>query len=62
MDVKALPIVGSYRKVIGLPDGDIVELVKKSIGILKGSNIDFQFRITWPSGKPNSEIAAIEHF
>ncbi len=62
MDVKALPLAGSYSKVIELPDSKIVELVRQSIDILVKSNIDFQFRITWPPDKPKTEIGAIEQF
>ncbi|MDI3525822.1 MAG: pyruvate formate lyase activating enzyme [Tenuifilum sp.] len=62
MDVKALPIAGNYTKIIGVPDVDIVELVKQTIEILKNSNIEHQFRITWPNDKSKSEINAIEHF
>ncbi|QKG79555.1 anaerobic ribonucleoside-triphosphate reductase activating protein [Tenuifilum thalassicum] len=60
MDIKALPTAGNYSKVIGVADSDIIELVKKSIAVLQKSQIEYQFRITWPSDKPKSEIDEIE--
>lgn len=50
MDIKTVPVMGEYSKVIGIPDGRIVSKVMYSIRIIKESGVDFQFRTTWLPG------------
>lgn len=56
MDIKTLPVMGEYSKVIAIPDEKIVSRVKDSIRIIKNSGVDCQFRTTWLPGIHNQKI------
>lgn len=56
MDIKTLPVMGEYSKIIGIPDAKIVSRVKDSIRIIKKSGVKYQFRTTWLPGIHNQKI------
>lgn len=46
MDIKNCLQPEDHKKAIGITDEQIVANIKKSIGIIRNSGIDYEFRIT----------------